>query len=97
MRVTTEWSEEEAQRPYARLPRHFLVRTEGPDGRRPYYYMDGKRISEKTYKELWDKLVYCSAIGAFRRPSGRMRHTISGVIKDDMGGRNEKSYEGSHA
>ncbi len=85
-----EFGEQEAQRPYVLLPRHYFVRSERPDGKRPYYYMDGKRISEKTYNELYDKLIYCSAIGAFRRPSGRIRHTISGVIKDDIGCQNEK-------
>lgn len=85
-----EFGEQEAQRPYALLPRHYFVRSERPDGKRPYYYMDGKRISEKTYNELYDKLIYCSAIGAFRRPSGRIRHTISGVIKDDIGCQNER-------
>lgn len=84
VRFTIKPSEKEAQHPYARFPRHYFVRTEGPDGKRPYFYMDGKRIPEKTYNELYNKLVYCSGIGAFRLPSGRIRHTIIGLIKDEI-------------
>lgn len=61
------------------MERKYLVRTETVEGKRPRFYIDGKRVSEETYWETYDRLSKFADFSVLCLPSGRVKCSLSGV------------------
>ena len=61
------------------MPQCYLVRTETIEGKRPRYSINGKRVSEETYWETYDRLTRFADFSVLCLPSGRVKRSLSGV------------------
>lgn len=60
---------------------HTLYRTATEDGSRPYYFIDGKRVSEESYAAICRKCFRFDCLYTERLRNGRYRHGKSGYMK----------------
>ena len=62
------------------MKRYILYRTISEDGSRPYYYIDGKRVSEERYAAFCRKCTRFDCLYTKRLHNGRYRHSMCGYM-----------------
>ena len=57
-----------------------LYRTISKDGSRPYYFINGKRVSQENHAAFCRKCIRFDCLYTERLRNGRYRHGMSGYI-----------------